>query len=526
MNIYKIFKKTILIITLIFCTTNKNFPDEKLPETNCFYNFLNRFNEINNVIGNMLWPLYTFKNIFFTIKEIKDNIKTNDYVKKYNRNKEELFKKYYCSIGKFDNCTENIKKLDESLKKIVGQEEAMKIIKKTMISLIEKYYEFDYLKEKKSEELKIGLKNLEIELQAKKTKNKEIKKKLKEYEELFIYENKKYFSLGPGCTFIYLVGPAGTGKTETAIQLVRSLTSNNNPAYVIDASTILNNKGKFSKLLKPIKLNNEEYGKNMKFLRSDLDTYIRTAKRGVIIFNEIDKILQDPKLAPDLNETLRGLKDNNYYIDEKGEKVDVSGFVFIFTSNEKVDKSEKDYTGSRTIVNSDQSLRTRFRIVRFSDFNIKEYNQLVNMYLEKVKDSFSEIYSELNIKINYEPKIEKYCSEYIFSNPELKNRGARAIYDVLGDDLKSKLFINIETLKAEIKNNIEKDKINKEIYISFDDNINEFIVNNEGFITHENKKSIVYNRNKIHKNIIIILISLFVMFILISISTKKIIKKK
>ena len=152
----------IIMILISFFILNKNTSaSDKLPETNCFYSFLNRFNEINTVIGNLMWPLYTFKNIYWTIKDLKDRIQDGNFIKKHNKEKENLFKKYYCSIGKFDNCINNIEKLNVGLKKIVGQKEALNIIKKTMISLIERYYEFDYLKDKKLKELKVGLKNLE-----------------------------------------------------------------------------------------------------------------------------------------------------------------------------------------------------------------------------------------------------------------------------------------------------------------------------------------------------------------------------
>ena len=86
----------IIMILISFFILNKNtLSSNKLPETNCFYTFLNRFNEINTVIGNLMWPLYTFKNIYWTIKDLKDRIQNENFIKKHNKEKENLFKKYY-----------------------------------------------------------------------------------------------------------------------------------------------------------------------------------------------------------------------------------------------------------------------------------------------------------------------------------------------------------------------------------------------------------------------------------------------
>ena len=216
---------------------------------------------------------------------------------------------------------------------------------------------------------------------------------------------------------------------------------------------------------------------------------MRTKKRGVIVFNEIDKILKNPALADDLNETLRTLKDNNYYINDSGEQVDVSGFVFIFTSNEKINKKEQDNTGSMTEVFFDQSLRTRFRIIKFDKFKIEDYQELIRRYFEDVKKSFLEIYKEFNIELLFEKDIEKYCSEYIYNDEDLQNRGARAIYDVLGDNLKSNLFLLLETLKS--KESLK----DKKIYISFDDDKNVFAVNETSFIKHKIKEKVKDDKN-------------------------------
>ena len=348
-----------------------------LPNTNCFYRGLNRWKEISTVIGYGVWPLeiaeMVSKRIFYFIDLANDK----KYVNSLNKKKELLFKKYYCKIDEFNDVSKNITILDESLNKIIGQKEQKNIIRETMISLIQKFHEFDYFKKKNEEKFKEQYKKLEDELKSKNLKKKKIKLELEDFRNNYEYENSKYYKNGPGCTFMYFVGPAGTGKTETALSIVSSISANKKPAFVIDASTILKAGGKFSTLFKDIEIKKK---REVYYLKSDLDTYIRTTQRGVIVFNEIDKILKNPALADDLNETLRTLKDNNYYVNDSGEQVDVSGFVFIFTSNEKINKKEQDNTGSMTEVFFDQSLRTRFRIIKFDKFTKEDYQELIKRY--------------------------------------------------------------------------------------------------------------------------------------------------
>lgn len=506
-------KKQLLLIlfstlyTVTQCETSNSLPEKGEPGGNACYSCLNRWKGISTVIGYIFWPIEVFENFYNKISRIIDDVNTRNETKRRNKEKENLIKKYYCKIGEFNNPITNIYKLDKSLSTIVGQKYAMKIIRESVISIIQKYSEFDFMKLKKQKELEEGKKNIKEKLQKQNLSKKKINTAVREFEDEFMYENKKYLQNGPGSTFIYLAGPAGTGKTETAISLVQSIAFNNKPAFIIDASTLLSGDGKLSSLFKPVKIRTEK--RNKILVKSDLDTYIRTAIRGVIIFNEIDKILADNNLARDLNEMLRTLKDNNYYIGYDGQKVDVSGFIFIFTSNEKIRKSEKDETGSMTEVHFDPSLRTRFRIIPFISFVKEEYIELIRRHFAEVKKSFIEMYEKYNININYENNIENYCAEYIINDVNLRNRGARSIYDVLSDNLKSKLFITIEKLRDENK------LTGKKIYISFDEVNNEFVVNTESFIKHvkeKGKQTKTKTKIKIKYIIIFILLALAITY--------------
>lgn len=498
-----------VILSLISISTNllySNSDRYELPDEGC-YKCLNRWQGISKVIGYATWPLEIVEGIYRRITYFIDDINERNRVKNINKEREEIIKKYYCKIENFDNCIDNINKLNKNLSKIVGQKEAIKNIRESVISIIEKYHEFDFIKAKKLKELEEKKKDLEKDLQKKKVQKKKRKKILDDFGREYLYKNAKYLNNGPGCTFIYFVGPAGTGKTETALTVAESISNNKQP-YIIDAATVLANGGTFSSLLKEedIRVKKNRNGKAQ--IKSHLDIYFRETGRGIIIFNEIDKILVDQKLATDLNETLRTLKDNNYYVASNGEKVDVSGFIFIFTSNEKIDTTENDETNSMTKVHFDQSLRTRFRIIRFSTFKEEEYRELIKRYLNVVRNSYIEMYKKYDININFENNIEKYCAKYIFSDKYLRNRGARSIYDVLSDDLKSKLFILIEDLKSK---NILK---NKTFFVSFNDKTNKFEINTHSFIEHDIKEVSATVFAKIKKYFIIMLLLILLILLI------------
>ena len=420
-----------------------------------------------------LWPYFAFRRLYFSIIDDIDKAKARNRIENENRVKDRYVKKHYCEIGEVTKAFERFKILDDDLGKIVGQKAALKVIREQMRSIMQKYFEFDFFKKKKTKERECKIKEIEEILKEQKANKKKIREEIKKFEQDFDYENSKYLGNGPGVTFMYFVGPAGTGKTETALSVVKSLCSNGKPAFIIDASTIFKNGGKFSNLFADIEIkrNRDTY-----FLHSDLYSYIKTVKRGVIIFNEIDKVLKRKDLADDLNECLRALKDNNYFVDRNGEKVDCSGFVFIFTSNEKIGKAQYDKTGSMTETYFDQSLRTRIRFVQFDNFDVDNYKEMIKRYCEDVKKKFCEIYEDFGISIVFDEQVFGSCARYIFSDSELNNRGARAIYDVLGDNLKSVLFCLIETLKNEKDLNDESKLKGKTFYVYFDEINKNFIV--------------------------------------------------
>ena len=191
---------------------------------------------------------------------------------------------------------------------------------------------------------------------------------MKNFEE----ENKenKAKRRGPGVEFYLFVGEPGLGKSKMADLLVDAYSLQGKEPFIIDASTILA-MGKKNRRASALFWHDYEYYEDKKiFINSRIFSYIKAQPRGFIVFNEIDKLLGDKELELDLFEFLRNIKEEGYIINDTGEKVDCSGFTFIFTSNNPQMLSEA-------------SLKTRFNIIKFETFSEEEYVKLVTLYFDR-----------------------------------------------------------------------------------------------------------------------------------------------
>lgn len=197
------------------------------------------------------------------------------------------------------------------------------------------------------------------------------------------YSGSSKMRRGPGAEIYCFAGKPGLGKTFMANLLARALCAGQKGkrVFTIDASTLLSfdrKKRNPAALFARI----DRYCKEKRIIvNSDIFSYIKATLRPVIVFNEIDKLLNDPDLKLSLFEFIRSVQEDGYISNDVGEKVDCSGLTLIFTSNDPDMISE-------------ESLRTRFKTILFKSFSEGDYCKLVRSYLNKFIASANEMLQE------------------------------------------------------------------------------------------------------------------------------------
>lgn len=241
-----------------------------------------------------------------------------------------------------------------------------------------------------------------------------------------IFKLKKFYSgnsnmrRGPGAEIYCFAGKPGLGKTFMANLLARALCAGQKgkKVFTIDASTILS----FDKKRRNPATLFARIGRYRKekhvIVNSDIFSYIKATLRPVIVFNEIDKLLNDPDLKLSLFEFIRSVQEDGYISNDVGEKVDCSGLTLIFTSNDPDMISE-------------ESLKTRFRTILFKSFSEGDYCKLVRSYLNKFIASANEMLQRNPDKKDLSFHISEECcsaiAKEICEDTALYSKGFRCV---------------------------------------------------------------------------------------------------
>ena len=296
------------------------------------------------------------------------------------------------------------------------------------------------------------IKELDTELSCIEGQDEAIEKIKKQVKSILI---KRCTEESKGVDILYIIGPPGVGKSETAKLIAKVLLPKGRKVFSINESAV---SGEEEKSLAKQLFSGEgrSYGDssyNYNGSESDLLKMLKINSNTVLIIDEYDKIMTKCKDAEAL---LRNLYDNAEIV-YNGKKIDCRGLVVIITSNEKgksadlsecsaADKALDEY--GRTNIEREGSILDRLSRVEFKGLNDDALTKIAKAKITKDISAYQKKFG-MNIKIDdsvYSTLIEKAKIE------NETNGSARLIDNRLLVNLRdglAKLIASDETIKEE-----------------------------------------------------------------------------
>lgn len=244
----------------------------------------------------------------------------------------------------------------------------------------------------------------------------------------------------------YFSGPTGCGKDHTIEKLINPVFSGEKgDVFYFDGSCIDQNS--------ETPVGKQVFGyhmiggqsKNAQICVSPVVSAIRNGCK-VIVFDEFDKIvMKDGRTAAEcMDETMRTILDKGKISLPDSSELDCHGVVFCFTTNElpecltkvnnfeKLDISKiKDPTGSHTVVRHDKSLLCRTNFVPIIMNQLKG-EDLLKLCRDKLLDMMLDFNENYGIQLFHLGNFEKIRNE-IAKEAEKRNEGARGVDKVINE---------------------------------------------------------------------------------------------
>lgn len=295
------------------------------------------------------------------------------------------------------------------------------------------------------------------------TIKKVLKRNILFYNAENVDESEKNTNKGPLATFMFY-GPTGTGKTETAKLMAKFIYGNDDKLLILD----MNGYKDSNVAANAIKGFPESYKDSEK--GTDFTRFLSKNKNGIIVLDEFEKA---PK---DVREIFMSMLDEGKFKDSLGNTYDLSGYIFIATTNasEKFEENKQNKIGFGNWNDEDQKkednnkikegLRNLFTAPIMNRFNNLihftkiEYDDAIDISCSLIEKLIAKFTNKKfgKIKPSIEIKNIEEISKIILDECNYQKDGVRSlknvINDLIGSEIMEQILNNNDKIVIDCKN--------------------------------------------------------------------------